>query len=175
MSLHDIMVFAFHLTSGRQLAGGPKWLRSAKFDIDAKEDRATAETLGRMPLDKRMNVLRSMIQALLAKRFQLRVHHEQREMSVLALTVAKSGSKLKPANPTDIGATLHNSGHGRMMAEDVTMPMLASQLSSRPEIDGRMVIDKTGLTGKIRFQDELDSGTRIEHPSRRRAIPFYRA
>ena len=152
MSLHDIMVFAYHLTSDRQLIGGPKWVSSAKFDIDAKADPAVAGKLDAMAPDERMNVLRSMIQKLLAERFQLRVHHEKRAISVLALTVVKSGSKLQPSNiAVDQGPSLHNSGHGRMTAKDVPMALLTRQLSAKPEIGGRTVVDETGLTGKYDF------------------------
>jgi uncharacterized protein (TIGR03435 family) len=39
-----------------------------------------------------------MLQALLAERFQLKLHRETRESSVYALTTVKSGHKLKPAD-----------------------------------------------------------------------------
>ncbi len=38
-----------------------------------------------------------MLQALLADRFKLKVHHETKELPVYALTVAKNGPKLTPS------------------------------------------------------------------------------
>ena len=42
-----------------------------------------------------------MLQAVLADRFKLKVHHEKRELPIYALVVAKGGSKLKQADPKD--------------------------------------------------------------------------
>lgn len=39
-----------------------------------------------------------MLQALLAERFKLALHHEQKEMAGYALAVAKGGFKLKPVD-----------------------------------------------------------------------------
>jgi uncharacterized protein (TIGR03435 family) len=38
--------------------------------------------------------------------------------------------------------------HGKMTATDASLADLTTMLGRRPELDGRTVIDKTGLTGK---------------------------
>src|SRR4029077_937925 len=61
-----------------QIAGGPDWLSSDTWSIDAR-------AAGNPTRDELMLMLRS----LLAERFRLKVHHESRETSVFALTIAK--------------------------------------------------------------------------------------
>src|SRR5262245_32573602 len=66
-----------------QLAGGPSWLDTDGYDIEAKGDPAANQT----------QVL-AMLRSLLEERFQLRHHHESRDLPAYALTVAKNGPKL---------------------------------------------------------------------------------
>ena len=74
---------AYHLTN-YQVSGGSSWLDSEWFDLDAKAEVATSE-----------NDLRSMLKTLLINRFRLVVHTGTKEMPVYALTVGKSGPKLR--------------------------------------------------------------------------------
>lgn len=69
----------------------PEWLASERYDVAAKlpENASTAQ----VPL---------MLQALLAERFKLVLHHEQKITPGYALAAAKGGFKLKPvAQPGD--------------------------------------------------------------------------
>ena len=77
----------------RQVVGGPAWVTADEYDVNAVagEDIHNGEKLG--------NNLQAMLQKLLADRFHLTFHREQREMSVYSLTVAKGGPKLKAADP----------------------------------------------------------------------------
>jgi len=62
-----------------QLAGGPDWLASDIWSVDAR-------AAGNPTRDELMLMLR----ALLEERFHLKIHHESREMPVYALTAGKS-------------------------------------------------------------------------------------
>jgi uncharacterized protein (TIGR03435 family) len=66
--------------------GGPAWIRTASYRIDAKPGSPQTQGMMRGP----------MLQALLADRFQLKIHRETREVPAYALTVAKGGPKLHP-------------------------------------------------------------------------------
>jgi uncharacterized protein (TIGR03435 family) len=71
-----------------QIAGGPDWLSSDTWSIDAR-------AAGDPTRDESM----LMLQSLLAERFHLKVHHESRETSVYVLTAAKNGPRLAAPNP----------------------------------------------------------------------------
>jgi uncharacterized protein (TIGR03435 family) len=80
------LVAAAYNVSPRAISGGPAWVEFDHYDIFAK---APGEV--RPNLDEQMAMLRK----LLADRFKLTFHREQKELSIYALTVAKGGSKLK--------------------------------------------------------------------------------
>jgi uncharacterized protein (TIGR03435 family) len=138
----------------QRIVGGPKWIVSAKFDIEAKCDEETARALafGKLPSKEQIRAEQSMVQALLADRFKLRTHHEMRRLAVYALVQEKNGSKIKPsamAGDEDSGNTEGSAGNWK--GSGVTMAELASGLSALPEVGGRVVIDKTALKGKFDF------------------------
>jgi uncharacterized protein (TIGR03435 family) len=114
-----------------QVSGGPGWITSDRFDIDAKAgDTAAGEPQ-----------IRLMLQTLLAERFQLKFHMESKEFSVYDLIVAKGGPKiraLKPGDPSN--CTMDNSEVCGMR----TMARLAGYLR---DVTGRPVFDKTEIQG----------------------------
>jgi uncharacterized protein (TIGR03435 family) len=69
------------------VSGGPAWVDSVRYDIDAKAETPQSPEMMRGP----------MMQALLEDRFHLKIHRETREVAVYVLTVAKGGSKLQAA------------------------------------------------------------------------------
>jgi len=155
MSLKQLVEFVQdfgYIDVDQRIVGGPKWLGSAKFDIKAKCDEATARGFGTMPAKQRIRTEQDMIQAMLADRFKLRTHHETRRLPVYALVQTKSGSKMKPsakAGEEKLGGT--DGPPGNWKGNDVAMAELAGDLSSLPEIGGRIVIDETGLMGRFDF------------------------
>ena len=93
-----------------------------------------------------------MLQALLAERFHLKIHYEQRDLPSYALVVGKSGSKLKQSAADDKPSSfVKSSGAGTLHMEVVGrgLEVLARQLSITA---GRPVSDRTGLTGNYTFQ-----------------------
>ena len=148
-----VIRFAYNLLSF-QLAGGPDWMRTQNWEIRAKSDSpdpdfAQLSDGQRQALwDKRMQQLQSM----LADRFQFKCHMTQKEMPVYELVVAKGGSKLKES--TAEGANrgyISIEGHGLSQhagGKAVGLDRIALVLSGPT---GRMVLDKTGLTGSYDF------------------------
>jgi uncharacterized protein (TIGR03435 family) len=131
---------------GHQISGGPNWLDSAKFDIDAKPDSATPIPPGPAGGPQ----MRLMIQSLLEDRFRLKVHRESREEPVYELVVAKGGPKLQPATDSlkqqQRGMRM---GRGQLTGTAAPVSILVAQLSQQL---GRSVIDKTGLAGQYDFE-----------------------
>ena len=143
-----------------QISGGPAWVNSEHYEIDAKMDGAVAEALQKLSQDDRNVARQKMLQALLADRFKLTIHRDTKELPVYSLVIGKGGSKLKEAKPGD---TYPNSpqlpggrgGRGTVMfggrggaqtltAQAVPVSTLVRMLSGNL---GRPVLDKTGLTG----------------------------
>jgi uncharacterized protein (TIGR03435 family) len=165
MQLRFLLQYAYGLNTGSndQIVGAPAWIDSLRFDIDAKEDEESAVKIGGMAAAERMATLRQMLQGLLIERFQLKAHHETRQLPVLALTVAKGGAKLTPVGAVapDGWTGLHNPRRGETEGRDVPVQMLVETLSSKPEIGGRLVVDATGLQGKYNFKlDWTPEGTK---------------
>jgi uncharacterized protein (TIGR03435 family) len=138
-SLADLMMFAYSVQM-KQIIGAPDWIEKDRYDINATPDVEGTPTADQV---------RIMIRKLLADRFQLKFHHDKREMSAFVLTVGKDGSKLKPAQPN---GNLHGIGvqparTGAMMfANNAPIPAFTSFLQSL--VLDRPVVDQTGLTGR---------------------------
>jgi uncharacterized protein (TIGR03435 family) len=128
--LSDLIRSAYHINEN-QLAGGPNWLGTAGWDIDAK-----------IPASAPPAQVPSMLQAMLADRFHLKVHWESRTMPVYMLTVAKSGPKLKESSNPAGG---FSAGPRMIKYSAGSMQDLAGQLTSYL---GKQVLDRTELTGR---------------------------
>jgi uncharacterized protein (TIGR03435 family) len=143
-TLKMMVGFAYDVRD-HQISGGPKWLDSDRFSIEAKPNSATPIPAG----PEGMGQTRLLLQSLLADRFKLTLHRETKEEQVYELVVAKGGPKLKEnALPDATGRQgLFSTGRGQMTGTAVPISVL-SILSGQL---GRSVIDKTGLTGKYDF------------------------
>lgn len=166
---------AYGAQSDAQLLGGPEALLDKHFDLQAKMDADDAARLKAMSRDDRQRRMDLMMQALLRDRFQLKMHVEMRELPVYALVVAKGGSKLQPAAPAppspapEPGAGAQQSGFpdhlpdrpppgasfmrmssttAEMHTSGGTMEQLAAMLMGMGQTVDRVILDKTGLTGK---------------------------
>jgi bla regulator protein BlaR1 len=155
-----------------QISGGPSWIGSDHFDVVAKIENGEARdplSAGRQD-PTRPTRLQLMIRALLAERFQLAVHTETKELPVYALVLARTDGRLgpelrrsdtdcaapfgaargrggAPPPPQSSGGNLQcgiRVGPGSMSVGGVSLSQLANSLSM---FTGRVVLDRTGLTG----------------------------
>jgi uncharacterized protein (TIGR03435 family) len=167
-TLRVILAAAYNLTP-RAISGGPAWVDSDRYDILAE-----APDPVRPGTEEQMAMLRK----LLSERFSLALHREEKEFSIYALTIAKTGSKLTAAAPNlspegspPLVFVLSPDG-ARLAARDATMGELA-WVMQRSALD-RPVVDKTGLQGRYDFDlewtpDETQFGGNVptvnpEHP-----------
>jgi uncharacterized protein (TIGR03435 family) len=136
----------------QRIIGGPRWLSSAKFDITAKCDEETASAFGTMSLKQKIRTEQEMVQALLLERFKLRTHNEMRRLAVYALIQTKSRSKMNQSRKNSADELGDADGPpGNWKASGVTMKVLANEISTLPEIGGKIVVDRTGLEGNFDF------------------------
>jgi len=159
-------------TAGLQVYGGPAWIDSDRFDVEAKPpaDHPVSQT-----------EMQSMVQSLLEDRFQLKAHYEMRELPIYNLIVAKEGrmqlspdqssssadgeqktiagvsirrgtfTLVTPGYPNASNTMLH------MIANAVPMSTVATMLES---FIARPVFDKTGLGGLFDIDIPFGPGVR---------------
>jgi uncharacterized protein (TIGR03435 family) len=138
-----------------RIEGGPGWIDSTEFDIDATTEHPASR-----------DDLKLMLRTLLADRFRLTSHRESRDLRVLALTVAKGGAKLTRPQDGDLAAdskpgTLHFRSNLGEFASRLAI-LLTAPLSNNPATPSRAsgppepVLDKTGLAGVFDFTIKLN-------------------
>ena len=132
---------AYEIDQRAEVLGGPGWIGSARFDIEAK---APGEA------DKRQ--IHRMLQLLLAERFHLAARREKREMPVYFLVVAKNGPKLREMSRG--GGPPPSDPEARRLGVNGTVAGLTHMLSNLLE---RPVIDKTGIAGSHDWSMKLRS------------------
>jgi uncharacterized protein (TIGR03435 family) len=101
-----------------------------------------------------------MLQALLADRFQLKLHRDQKELSVYHLVVAKKSPKLKPSAPGEKYGQTYDPSTTGMLRSSITKITMADFVHLVSVYADRPVIDKTGLDGEYDYSIEwsTDSG-----------------
>jgi uncharacterized protein (TIGR03435 family) len=145
--------------------GGPSWIASTYYEIDAKPEGASSSAMMRGP----------MLQALLEDRFKLRVHRETKEASAYGLVVAKGGPKLDatkvgsctpvdltqspqpplaPGQPPPCGSS--SAGRdGLLKAQGWSMERLCRFLTLQLN---RKVVDRTGIIGLFDVRLDMHVG-----------------
>jgi uncharacterized protein (TIGR03435 family) len=155
------------------IVGGPSWINSESYDINAKAPGSASREM----------MLGPMLQALLEDRLGLKLHRETRSVPAYALTVIKGGPKLRPAKegcaPADpakplapgqkqlcggpANGTIAGQSSITLDAHGLSLIEFSKSLAS---IMGRPVVDKTGIEGRFDFDleflpDESTAGLHI--------------
>jgi len=151
-----------------RVLGGPSWIDSERFDIDAKAATEFQPTPGG---PSREMIL--MLRSLLEERFKLKTHRETRDLPVYELVLARADGSLGPGlhksdfdceayiaarrggappppqrGPMDPPPCALMAGPARTIAGAASMPQITAHLTVRME---RPVIDKTGLKDRFDF------------------------
>jgi uncharacterized protein (TIGR03435 family) len=134
LSLKNLIVRGYGIR-GYQLEG-PDWLDSERFDISAKFPADFPKEK-----EKYAAAYQAMMQKMLADRFKLAVHRDQKSMAVYGLVVGKGGIKFKEVAP---GHSSSNSNNTHYVGTSISMDAFATFLSGRMELP---VLDMTGLKG----------------------------
>jgi uncharacterized protein (TIGR03435 family) len=153
-SFRDYVALAYRMRNLQ--VTGPAWIESARFDVNAT-----------LPEGAKSNQIPDMMQALLADRFQLKFHREQKEMPVYVLSLGKAPLQLKEvpsdgvvdlADVTNIAASgsgngvAVNLGNGstytfspnKFEGKKLTLDIMASMLERYLD---RPILNQTGLKG----------------------------
>ena len=87
---------AVHSLRHDQVFGGPRWLNSDKYDIDAKVEGSLVEELKKTPSDQWTDEARLMVQSMLAERLKLQVSRATKELPVYSLVIGEEWSEAHP-------------------------------------------------------------------------------
>ena len=162
LTLQSLLQFAYQLSSGSddQIIGGPTWMKSTRFNLEGKLDVETAAKVSKMTNDERLQTFRGMLKALLADRFQLKVHPEEKTLPIIRMQAVGETKLVKFEVPAENAGPkswqgLQNDGHGHIKGRGADLKMLASVLAFQPEVGGRLVVDQTGLPEHERFTFDL--------------------
>jgi len=160
----------FNPLASVSISGGPGWMETERFQVDAKPARAAKSGV--------MNG--AMLRALVEERFQLEIRREVREAPVYALTVRKGKTPriarangrcivMDPEHPAALGvepgkpfpavcgmASRTAQGY---QAWSVTMKRFAELLS---DFADRKVVDRSGLAGEFDIHLELEASDPAE-------------
>jgi uncharacterized protein (TIGR03435 family) len=139
----QMLIRAAYGVQDYQISGAPNWLKSEKYDIEAKMNGSVADELQKLGLDQRKLKRNRMLQVLLAERFKLSLHSGTKELPVYALVIAKGGPKLHEGKHS-----VMRLGKGELTSQGVGIALLARALSRQLS---RPVLDKTGLMGYYEF------------------------
>jgi uncharacterized protein (TIGR03435 family) len=140
-----LMIQVAYRVKAEQITGGPGWLDTDPFDIEARAEKPSSA-----------DELHVMLMNMLADRLQLKFHHEKRDMQMYALTVDKDGPKLTPHQAENAGDTWIDQTeapflHMKVKATFSPMDYFAFRLS---QVMDRPVVDLTGLHGTYDFNLE---------------------
>lgn len=146
-----LMISLMYKIPARQIKGGPDWLDSERWDVEARADGAY-----------NVDDLHTMYQNLLADRFGLTFHKETKEGNIYALSVDPAGLKMKPnTSPQDYAIPVQGPPN-RVVGNRVPMNYLTWFLGQNLQNDERPVVDMTSLPGNydfvLSFQPQLPPG-----------------
>jgi uncharacterized protein (TIGR03435 family) len=170
VTLRTLMYYVYGtgLSTAMSVSGGPDWMNRNRYTIEAVSQGALTDR------DYRM-----MLRHLIEERFAARTHTETREIEVYALVPdradGKLGPNLKPWNGTCAGGTTPRPEGGDptlsrcqvqqpltafraqgLVLEGVTMVPVADMLSTQRRLLGRLVQDRSGLTGEYSVELGFD-------------------
>lgn len=159
--LKDLIEFAYHMRPF-QVTGGPSWINSQGYDIEAKIDDLVAARLQKLSPAARMDQLRLMLRSLLKDRFKLVLAYRTKQLPIYAVVLAKRGPKLTPTTVLAThSAVTHDQSQrqgplmmispGRITSQGMDLSAFIEALEHQPELAGRVVVDETGIKGKYDF------------------------
>jgi uncharacterized protein (TIGR03435 family) len=170
-SLIDLLMFAYSVHS-LQIVDGPPWIRTDKYDVVVQPDLPGRPSTAQM---------RSILQKLLADRFQLTMHHASKKLDVYAIVVGKHGPYLTPttAEAAAVNTATIGFSDGAMTFRDATVPEFASLLQRYVQLEWP-VVDHTHIAGKFDFRlswtpDPSQFGGRSPFPFKSDAPDLYAA
>jgi uncharacterized protein (TIGR03435 family) len=160
LTLQELLKLAYGVQAS-QISGGPDWLATALFNVDAKLDESTVAELKKLSPEQQKMERDLMFQNLLADQFKVALHRESRLLPAQVLVIAKNGPKIQPAKPGDTypngikgpdglpaGPHKFDFGSEGVIVQALPMSFVTNNLAMHLN---QPVVDRTGLTGDYDF------------------------
>ena len=142
-SVAAMIEFGYGIHS-KQVASAPQWAETERWNVEGAPN-----VMGQ----PNMQQYEALVRKVLAERFGLKVHTEQRELPVYALRVAKDGPKvLKNVGDPNGALDMHDRINGGQRRIQVTNGSIADIALVLKFYTDRPVVDQTGLKGRYDFQ-----------------------
>jgi len=147
VSLKLLITVAYRVNYAQ--VSGPAWISDDLFDVNAEAERPSS-----------IEDLHVMLRNMVADRFRLRMHSENKAMPAYVLTVDKGGIKMTPRDPASAGdPEIRQPGPGVLNAKSAAMDYFAWLLSLFVD---KPILDKTGLGGVYDFELSWNPDLTIE-------------
>lgn len=152
----DLFKYAYDVHP-QQVVGGPEWLHTEKFDVNADPETEKRPSSPQM---------KALVQQLLAERFHLVMHRGQKVLSVYVLTKTADTPRLTKSTADPAGIPVVGYGPaGHLGVGNATMANFATFLQ-RFALD-RPAVDQTGMNGHFDFElhwtpDSFDSSSKAD-------------
>ena len=144
ISLQFLFFYGFMTTEDR-VENLPKWLETDTYDLSAKAPSPDLDT----------ESLRTMLRSLLADRFGLKTHYEDRPRPVYVLTAPRHPPKLTESDGSvrsNCKSSAGDYGQTVLTCQNMTMAQFAMKIGDfAGSYFDHPVIDRTGLTGAYDF------------------------
>jgi len=145
-TIRDLVGFAYSVQDD-MIVGGPKWAGEERFDIVAKA-----------PSSASPDTLRQMLQALLADRFHLTTHNQDKLTGAYVLTVSRNPPGIRKSDGGQTFCRWTSAGEGlrRRECRNMTMAEFAKELPNTGGIGIFLPVkDQTELSGAYDFDFEV--------------------
>ena len=153
------------------ISGGPDWLKKAAFNIQASLPQGTPLYTLRQMQDGEAPKIQAMLRNLLADRFHLVVHRTAKDTPIFNVYFVKEGKVKLSADQTKPGQAPNPLASPLLVGNDPVAGVVRVRGDAVPiktlimagqVREGRLVIDKTGLTGLYDVQPSvIDVGTAV--------------
>ncbi|MBZ5489550.1 MAG: TIGR03435 family protein [Acidobacteriia bacterium] len=166
-TLQELLKLAYGVQAS-QISGGPDWLATARFNVEAKLDESTVAELKKLGPEQQKMERDLMFQNLLADQFKVALHRESKLLPGYALVIAKNGPKVQQAKPGDTypngikgpdglpaGPHKFTFGPEGVIVQALPMSFVSNNLATHL---GQPVVDRTGLTGDYDFTMKFSPG-----------------
>jgi uncharacterized protein (TIGR03435 family) len=162
VTINMLIHLAYDIPEDR-IQGGPAWLSSDLYEVDARADSSVDAMLQKMSSGEARLTRQRMLQTLLADRFQLKLRRESHNSSVYSLVISKAGPKFHAAVKEENAPSASSESHFSVKVDGDTMSFRESPMRVLVELltqqTQRQVVDETGLTGIYDFDLRFRQGS----------------